>query len=759
MRAAIAVCLLLAVACTGPVGRSSSSPSPSPSHRSVLASGGVIEYAVPNPIAPGSGCFGCGQASLGGIVAGADGNVWFTNPGQYKVGRVTRSGAITQFDLPAIVGGPSGITGGPDGNTWVTTNALGQGRQDWILRIGPDGAVAQFQAGQGSGNSGTGPQGITAGPDGNLWFTEFWANRIGRMTPAGVLTEFPIPSYETGPRGIVTGPDGNLWFVESHFNHTAVARITTAGEVTEYSLGGSALDQLQPSDIVLGSDGNLWLNQTHPSAPQGEIVRVALDGSLKVFAMPKGTRPAGIASGPDGKIWFTDWNQNTIGRMGPTGTLRQFPLPRPNSEPTGIVAGRDGRLWFTEGSRIGSIGTTVPEAQLNVRVLNFAAGSPTQHEVTVTNTGEAELSVAGVLLVGSDQAAFTVTHDDCTGHQVAVNAACRIDVAFKPGSDSGVRAARLTIADNASASPQSVSLVGLLPNCKLPVFTATGSTAQGEFLSLRDGSVTPDPKGRFVTGVLLSHSEASPVLYGQLPATYDSAADRWVPGGKISPDGSRYAWVEFSSRGSDFHLHVTELDTGRDRTLNLPADNWSLLAFTSAGLYVTKSYPEVGNGPGLWLVNPDSGAVQTIFTDAVVQMVTGHMAWIVTRNPADTLPGPPGIGVSNNEVEGRDLDTSLTATWLYRPGSNLYVQAGASDSIIVSGYDISGSSIWVVSGPGQAIPITVPETSDPVPYSHGVIGDAHSWWIASLDGIYLWTARTGAVLISTLSAGPAGDCA
>jgi hypothetical protein len=46
-----------------------------------------------------------------------------------------------------------------------------------------------------------------------------------------------------------------------------------------------------------------------------------------------------------------------------------------------------------------------------------------------------------------------------------------------------------------------------------------------------------------------------------------------------------------------------------------------------------------------------------------------------------------------------------------------------------------------------------------LPYSNGVIGDANGWWIASVDGIYLWTPHTGAVLISTLGAAPAGACA
>jgi virginiamycin B lyase len=50
------------------------------------------------------------------------------------------------------------------------------------------------------------PEGITAGPDGNLWFTEFTGNRIGRITPAGTVTEFPVLTGKRGPEGITAGP-------------------------------------------------------------------------------------------------------------------------------------------------------------------------------------------------------------------------------------------------------------------------------------------------------------------------------------------------------------------------------------------------------------------------------------------------------------------------------------------------------------------------------------------------------------------------
>jgi len=40
----------------------------------------------------------------------------------------------------------------------------------------------------------SGPQSITAGPDGALWFTENGGNKIGRITTAGAVTEYTVPT-------------------------------------------------------------------------------------------------------------------------------------------------------------------------------------------------------------------------------------------------------------------------------------------------------------------------------------------------------------------------------------------------------------------------------------------------------------------------------------------------------------------------------------------------------------------------------------
>src|SRR5689334_17234101 len=52
------------------------------------------------------------------------------------------------------------------------------------------------------------PDGITAGPDGNIWFTEKIGDKIGRITPQGTVTEFSLPTANSLPSGITAGSDG-----------------------------------------------------------------------------------------------------------------------------------------------------------------------------------------------------------------------------------------------------------------------------------------------------------------------------------------------------------------------------------------------------------------------------------------------------------------------------------------------------------------------------------------------------------------------
>lgn len=141
-----------------------------------------------------------------------------------EVQPVAAAPTITEFHV-SNAGVPQGITAGPDGNLWFTLDGTGPSR---IGRITPSGTITLFTS-QGSGNDGLLLSGISAGPDGNLWFTyeDFStnANAIGRITTTGTSSLFPTPTPNSGPTDITAGPDGAMWFTEAVGN---VGRITTS---------------------------------------------------------------------------------------------------------------------------------------------------------------------------------------------------------------------------------------------------------------------------------------------------------------------------------------------------------------------------------------------------------------------------------------------------------------------------------------------------------------------------------------------------
>jgi hypothetical protein len=56
--------------------------------------------------------------------------------------------------------------------------------------------------------------GITAGPDGNVWFADTNGHAVGMIAPSGNITELVAPGSD--PLDIVTGADGNLWSGGAH---------------------------------------------------------------------------------------------------------------------------------------------------------------------------------------------------------------------------------------------------------------------------------------------------------------------------------------------------------------------------------------------------------------------------------------------------------------------------------------------------------------------------------------------------------------
>ncbi len=251
-------------------------------------------------------------------------------------------GVVTEFAVPTAGSGPYGITGGPDGNVWFTEE-IG----NHIGRITPAGSIAEYSVLTAS----AAPIGITAGPDGNLWFSEHTADKIGKITTGGVVaTEYPVPTAAAAPFGITAGPDGNLWFTEQNGNK--IASITTAGTVTEYTIPTSSSDSI---GITAGPDGALWFAEFNGN----NIGRVTTAGSFSTYALPvASSHPVSLAKGANGALWFTEFSANTIADVTTSGSFpAAFGLPEASSVPTFAATGPDGAVWVTEstGNRIARI--------------------------------------------------------------------------------------------------------------------------------------------------------------------------------------------------------------------------------------------------------------------------------------------------------------------------------------------------------------------------------------------------------------------
>jgi len=245
---------------------------------------------------------------------------------------------VTEFAIPTTKSNPNGITTGPDGNLWFTENSGNK-----VGVITPSGIITEYAVPTPSSD----PWGITAGPDGNLWFVESTGNKVGTITTGGSIREFAVPTANAGPRGIAAGPDGNLWFAE--YGAGKIGRITTAGAISEFVVPSgqdAATFVSDPFGIVAGADGNLWF------ADQGtdQLGQVTVGGVITELAMPAPAEPlATLAPGPDGNLWLAPDVGQVIIRASTQGVGTPLTIPGPASHVLGIAAGPDGNLWFTEG--------------------------------------------------------------------------------------------------------------------------------------------------------------------------------------------------------------------------------------------------------------------------------------------------------------------------------------------------------------------------------------------------------------------------
>ncbi len=301
---------------------------------------GITEFPVPPGTRPHD------------VAPAPDGTVWYTGQRSGEMGRLDpETGAITRIPL-GQGSAPHGVIVGPDGAAWVTDGGLNA-----IVRIDAETEqvdVFPLPADTGYTNLNT------AAFDGNgvLWFTG-QSGIYGRLDPeSGDLQVFDAPRGR-GPYGITATPDGEIYYASLAGSYIAhIDRDTGEATVIEPPTPNQGARR-----VWSDSQGRLWVSEWDG----GQLgLYVPETGEWMEWHVP-GSSPLPYAVYVDELdiVWLSDFDANAIWRFDPTTeTFTPFTLPS-NGAQVRQLLGRPGEVWGAESGTDKLVRITYPTEPVN----------------------------------------------------------------------------------------------------------------------------------------------------------------------------------------------------------------------------------------------------------------------------------------------------------------------------------------------------------------------------------------------------------
>lgn len=323
----------------------------------------------------GAGPWNSTASSASGPIASPDGNLLFqfNNSGGTAtlIDHTTLAGSVSVIKTNSSIQGLFPIVD-RDGQVWESTGGV-------VSKVNPTtGAVT-------STFSDPGIAGIAMGRDGNVWFTELSANKVGFITPGGSVTTFTVPTAGASPAGIGLGPDGNMWFSEIASGAPKVGRITPAGVITEFATPPTDNSLIGGAPIP-GPDGNIWV------PAENDILKLTTAGAVTVITTPHVTPlPQGLALGSDGRIWFPEQSATV-------GAISGLSIPTPTNDNFAnatALSGTSGFLFTNDYSATAEAGEPATAGVTPHRTLWWSWTAPSAGQMVVSTNGSSYDTVVG----------------------------------------------------------------------------------------------------------------------------------------------------------------------------------------------------------------------------------------------------------------------------------------------------------------------------------------------------------------------------
>lgn len=269
------------------------------------------------------------------VAPASDGTVWYVAQHLGELGQLDPStGRIERFKL-GEQSRPHGVIVGPDHAPWITDGGLNA-----IVRVDPvTKAVRVFPlpSGHDRANLNT----ATFDKRGTLWFTG-QSGIYGRLDPTTSKIEVFDAPKGPGPYGITATPDGAVYYASLAGSY--IGRINLATGIA------TVIEPPTPKQgarrVWADSKGNIWVSEWNV----GQLGRYDPGkDTWKEWRMP-GTNPGAYAVYVDDhdKVWLSDFGANALVRFDPTTEgFESFPLPSGNAQVRQLL-GRPGEIWGAE---------------------------------------------------------------------------------------------------------------------------------------------------------------------------------------------------------------------------------------------------------------------------------------------------------------------------------------------------------------------------------------------------------------------------
>jgi hypothetical protein len=341
------------------------------------------------------------------------------------------------------------------------------------------------------------------------------------------------------------------------------------------------------------------------------------------------------------------------------------------------------------------------------------SGTPVNANVSIFNNGTSTVTITKAAITGTNASDFAVTNVPCA--TITPESSCSIQVTFNPTA-AGVRTATLKITDNATGSPQSVTLVGVAQASAATLEMASAIAFPAQLVATYSNQnliVTNTGTLAVTVGTIsISGANASDFTVTDVCPTIAAGASCYFPVAFLpTAAGLRTATLKIadSATGSPQTIILTGYGLAANAALSIP----QALAFPAitTGSYLVESIPiyNVGDITVLFTSVTVSGANATDFQvfGSCAQLNPGGGCTIYvaftpssagTRTAslqfADNATGSPQSVTLTGIGQGKTASGSLTPSTLTFAAQTVGTQSGTQTIYLTN----TGAAPLTVSG-------------------------------------------------------------